>query len=208
MATALVQDSVGQSLTIGRTAIYDHTGVCEKKAKTFAKFSRNFREIFAKFSNVFKSFQRFSEVFGSFRKFPDVFRYVRTLLGRKHAGKPKRKSCTQTCIFTMFLRSWVKTELATPHPTGRKKNEKKQSVSKMKVQVVTINSVVESSKSELSSRGKRPFKVFRFYFFGFFFANTGTKRFLINVHTYFKNVCLFKLVSHYARTVVWSNKRF
>ena len=61
----------------------------------------------------------------------------------------------------MFLRSSVKTELATPHPTGRKKNEKKQSVSKMKVQVATINSVVESSKSELSSRGKRPFKVFQ-----------------------------------------------
>ena len=31
----------------------------------------------------------------------------------------------------------------------------------MKVQVMTIKTHTESSKSELSSRGKRPFKVFR-----------------------------------------------
>ena len=47
-----------------------------------------------------------------------------------------------------------------PHESNKKR--KKRSASKMKVQVVTINSVQESSKSELSSRGKRPFKVFRF----------------------------------------------
>ena len=57
-------------------------------------------------------------------------------------------------------------------PRGSKKKQKKRSVSKMKVQVVTINSVQESSKSELSSRGKRPFKVFRFYVFVFFLPET------------------------------------
>ena len=59
----------------------------------------------------------------------------------------------------MFLRSYVKTELATPHGADRTKKQKKRSVSKMKVQVVTISSVQKSSKSELSSKGKRPFKV-------------------------------------------------
>ena len=36
--------------------------------------------------------------------------------------------------------------------------QRKRSVSKMKVQVVTINSAQESSKLDLSSRGERPFK--------------------------------------------------
>ena len=49
----------------------------------------------------------------------------------------------------MFLRSCVKTELATPHPTDWKKT-KKQSVSEMKVQVVTIDYLQKSPKSELS----------------------------------------------------------
>ena len=41
------------------------------------------------------------------------------------------------------------------------KNRKNQSVSQTIDQVMTINSVQESSKSELSSGGKRPFKVYR-----------------------------------------------
>ena len=40
---------------------------------------------------------------------------------------------------------------------------KKQSVSQMIDLVMTIDSVQESSKSELSSRGKRPFKVSIFF---------------------------------------------
>ena len=42
------------------------------------------------------------------------------------------------------------------------KNGKKQSVSKMIDLVMTIKTHTESSKSELSSRGKRPFKVSTF----------------------------------------------
>ena len=40
-----------------------------------------------------------------------------------------------------------------------RKNSKKRSLSQMIDQVMTINSVQKSSKSELSSWGKRPFKV-------------------------------------------------
>ena len=40
-----------------------------------------------------------------------------------------------------------------------RKNAKKRSLSQMIDQVMTINSVQKSSKSELSSWGKRPFKV-------------------------------------------------
>ena len=43
-----------------------------------------------------------------------------------------------------------------------RKKRKKQSVAKMKVQVMTIKTHTEPSKSELSSRGKRPtFKVWQ-----------------------------------------------
>ena len=56
------------------------------------------------------------------------------------------------------------------------KNRKKQSRSQMIDQVMTIKTSTGSSKTELSSRGKRPFKVFRFshffrltYFRGYFF---------------------------------------
>ena len=48
----------------------------------------------------------------------------------------------------------------SPRPSPEKRNER--SVSKMKVQVMTMKTHTESSKSELSSRGKRPFKVFCF----------------------------------------------
>ena len=58
----------------------------------------------------------------------------------------------------------------------RRKKRTNRSVSKMKDRIVTINSVQESSKSELSSRGKRPFKVFRF---GLFFADTGIQIFKV-----------------------------
>ena len=50
---------------------------------------------------------------------------------------------------------------------ARKKNKKKQSVSQMKDLVMTMNSVQKSSKSELSSRGKRPFKVLGLWLFFF-----------------------------------------
>ena len=80
-------------------------------------------------------------------------------LADENAEKNETNILKKTCIFTMFLRSCVKTELATPHTTHRKKKQKKQSMSKTKVQVMTINSVQKSSKSELSSRGRRPVKV-------------------------------------------------
>ena len=50
----------------------------------------------------------------------------------------------------------------------RRKKRKNRSASKMKDLVVTIHFVQFSSKSELSSGGKRPFKVFSFshFFFG------------------------------------------
>ena len=47
----------------------------------------------------------------------------------------------------------------------RRKKRKNRSASKMKDRVVTIHFVQFSSKSELSSGGKRPFKVFSFSHF-------------------------------------------
>ena len=57
-----------------------------------------------------------------------------------------------------------KTKKTKDRPTDRtnEKKRKKQSVSQTIDQVMTIKTHTESSKSELSSRGKRPFKVFRF----------------------------------------------
>ena len=96
----------------------------------------------------------------------DVFELF---LAEKKNGKPKRNDWTQNMYFYDVLRSCVKTELATPHPTDRNKT-KKQSMSKMKVQVMTIQTVQKSSKSELSSRGKGPFKVFVILRFWLFFC--------------------------------------
>ena len=134
--------------------------------------ARIFRDIFAKFS---QQFQKFSEVFGSVWKFFEVFGRIRMrldaferFLADENAEKNETNILKKTCIFTMFLRSCVKTELATPTPRIEKKKQKK-SMSKTKVQVMTINSVQKSSKWELSSRGKRLFKVFRFYVFVFVF---------------------------------------
>ena len=47
----------------------------------------------------------------------------------------------------------------------KQSNTKKRSRSQMIDQVMTIKTSTESSKTELSSRGKRPFKVFRFSHF-------------------------------------------
>ena len=122
-----------------------------------------------------RSFQKSSEVFGSFRKFTkfsDAFGCVRMCSNSswlKENRKPKRNDWTQNIHFYDVLRSCIKTELATPHPTDRNKT-KKQSMSKMKVQVMTIHSVQKSSKTELSSRGKRPFKVFAILRFWLFFC--------------------------------------
>ena len=44
---------------------------------TFAKFSRSFREVFAKFSQVFRSFRRFGDVLGPVRTYSDAFGHVR-----------------------------------------------------------------------------------------------------------------------------------
>ena len=49
------------------------------------------------------------------------------------------------------------------HPHPPQKKAKKQSVSQMIDLVVTIKTHTESSKSELSSRGKRPFKVSKYF---------------------------------------------
>ena len=125
----------------------------------FAKFSRNFRE-------VFKRFQKFSEVFRSFRKFSEVCGCVQI---RSNASWPKTRPKIETKIlkrnmhFYDVFKKFSKDRAGHTPPYRSKKKRKKQSVSKMKVQVVTINSVVESSKSELSSRGKRPFFVFSIY---------------------------------------------
>ena len=100
------------------------TGVCKKKAKTFTKISRVVYEIFAKFSKVFGSFWKLSEVyevFGRVRMRSDVFELF---LAEKKNGKPKRNDWTQNMHFYDVLRSCVKTELATPHPTDRNKTKK------------------------------------------------------------------------------------
>ena len=46
----------------------------------------------------------------------------------------------------------------------RKKFEKKPTLAQTIDQVMTIKTHTESSKTELSSGGKRPFKVWRFFF--------------------------------------------
>ena len=69
------------------------------------------------------------------------------------------------CVFAfVFVFSWVKLKLSStprpsPVPRREQKKAKQRSASKMKVQVMTIKTHTESSKSELSSRGKRLFKV-------------------------------------------------
>ena len=45
----------------------------------------------------------------------------------------------------------------------RKKSKKKPTLAQTIDQVMTIKTHTESSKTELSSRGKRPFKVWRFF---------------------------------------------
>ena len=82
--------------------------------------------------------------------------------GPKTVRNTETKTFEITCMFTRFLRSYVIIELSTPPPVDLKrqeKNRKKQSVSQMKDLVMTIKTSTGSSKSELSSRGKRPFKV-------------------------------------------------
>ena len=102
-------------------------------AKKKPQRARIFREIFAKFS---QQFQKFSEVFGSVWKFFEVFGRIRMRLdaferfvAEENAEKTKQTFGKKTCIFTMFLRSCVKNELATPHTTHRKKTKKTKYVS-------------------------------------------------------------------------------
>ena len=93
----------------------------QKKRQT----SRNFHENFSKFS---RRLRQFAEVFGSFRTCLDAFGCVRVLSDawwpQQNAEKPKRKFWKTICMFTMSLRSYVKTELATPHRADRKKTKK------------------------------------------------------------------------------------
>ena len=66
-----------------------------------------------------------------------------------------------------------------------KKNCEKQGMSQMIDLVMRINSVQKSSKSELSSRGKRPFKVFSFsHFFGHRRYSKGNESFVSFVTFY------------------------
>ena len=101
-------------------------------AKKKPQRARIFREIFAKFS---RNFQKCSEVFGSAWKFFEVFGRIRMRLDafeRFLADENDEKSETnilkKTCMFTLFLRSCVKTELAAPHTTHRTKKQKTNKV--------------------------------------------------------------------------------
>ena len=59
--------------------------------------------------------------------------------------------------------------MATTSTTTNEKNRKKPTLAQTIDQVMTIKTHTESSKTELSSGGKRPFKVWRFFFkFNFF----------------------------------------
>ena len=86
-----------------------------------------------------------------------------------HCSTPKAKKIEilvglRHLFFMHFCDVFEQVRQNQPHhpPTVTiEKKTKKQSTSKMKDQVMTIKTHTESSKSELSSRGKRPFKVFR-----------------------------------------------
>ena len=54
--------------------------------------------------------------------------------------------------------------MATTSTTTNEKNRKKPTLAQTIDQVMTIKTHTESSKTELSSGGKRPFKVWRFFF--------------------------------------------
>ena len=59
--------------------------------------------------------------------------------------------------------------MTTTSTTTNEKNRKKPTLAQTIDQVMTIKTHTESSKTELSSGGKRPFKVWRFFFkFNFF----------------------------------------
>ena len=60
---------------------------------------------------------------------------------------------------------------SAPHPSHHTKKRKKRSVSQTIDQVMTIKTHTESSKTELSSRGTRPFKVCRFFFSKLIFSH-------------------------------------
>ena len=66
----------------------------------------------------------------------------------------------------------VKNKIGSGRPDGRKKKRKNQSVSQTIDQVMAINSIQKSSKSELSLRGNRPFNIF--FFYRFFLPQTVT----------------------------------
>ena len=53
--------------------------------------------------------------------------------------------------------------MATTSTTTNEKNRKKPTLAQTIDQVMTIKTHTESSKTELSSGGKRPFKVWRFF---------------------------------------------
>ena len=65
----------------------------------------------------------------------------------------------------------VNKKVAPDGRTDEKKKRKNQSVSQTIDLVETIKTHTGSSKSELSSGGKRPFKVWRYYY-SFFFTKT------------------------------------
>ena len=54
--------------------------------------------------------------------------------------------------------------MTTTSTTTNEKNRKKSTLAQTIDQVMTIKTHTESSKTELSSGGKRPFKVWRFFF--------------------------------------------
>jgi len=108
--------------------------------------------------HCFASFRKVLEIFGRVQKRSDAFG---CLVAEQKKQKSETKGFKIICISIRLLQSYVQIELATPRPTHRKK-WKKSSASQTIDQVIAIKTHSGSSKSGLSSRGRRPFKVFCF----------------------------------------------
>ena len=102
---------------------------------------RDFFSIFFKFSQVFRSFRTCSDLFGPVRTCSDLFGPMED--GRTAFRRPRPQTARVPRRF-------------------KKKLAPGQSVAKMKDQVMTIQTVQESSKSELSSGTFGHFKVCNF----------------------------------------------
>ena len=127
-----------------------------KTISRISMFLSNFERLFARQTQFCLACNFGKTCFGQFPTF--------------HCSTPKTKTLhiligVKHLLFLHFCEVFEqvrRNDLTTPYATDRTKKRNEQSMSKIKDLVTTIKTHTESSKSELSSGGKRPFKVWTF----------------------------------------------